>query len=84
MWELGSPNFHSAHWLVIFKKQACQFRLDCPQVCPVPLKPSDTIYKRVADSACLEGWIGRGDQDNVPSCWNDPDNVHVYLYVDQG
>ncbi|KAH8986501.1 hypothetical protein EDB83DRAFT_2683759 [Lactarius deliciosus] len=51
-------------------------------VYPVPLEPEDTLRKRVVDSARGERWTHIKDGEKVPLEWCDPQNVHVYLYVD--
>ncbi|KAH8982884.1 hypothetical protein EDB92DRAFT_1952030 [Lactarius akahatsu] len=38
--------------------------------------------KRVVDSARGERWTDIKDDEEVPVSWCDPENVHVYLYVD--
>ncbi|KAH9171302.1 hypothetical protein EDB89DRAFT_1117819 [Lactarius sanguifluus] len=59
---------------------------DFPQVYPVPLEPENTLRKRVVDSARASGnrWADIKDGAKVPPGWCDPQNVHVYLYVDLG
>ncbi|KAH9039032.1 hypothetical protein EDB84DRAFT_1072569 [Lactarius hengduanensis] len=51
-------------------------------VYPVPLEPENTLRKRVVDSARGERWTHIKDGEKVPLGWCDPQNVHVYLYVD--
>ncbi|KAH9026744.1 hypothetical protein EDB85DRAFT_161710 [Lactarius pseudohatsudake] len=53
-------------------------------VYPVPLEPENTLRKRVVDSARGNRWADIKDGAKVPSGWHDPQNVHVYLYVDLG
>ncbi|KAH9061048.1 hypothetical protein EDB87DRAFT_475280 [Lactarius vividus] len=53
-------------------------------VYPVPLEPKNTLRKRVVDSARGNRWADIKDGEKVPSGWHDPQNVHVYLYVDLG
>ena len=45
----------------------------------------ETLCKWVADSACESGWRKQmATQDQVPSHWCDCNNVHIFLYIDQG
>ncbi|KAH9074282.1 hypothetical protein EDB83DRAFT_2549740 [Lactarius deliciosus] len=53
-------------------------------VYPVPQEAQDTLRKRVVDSARGERWTDIKDDEEVPLGWCDPQNVHVYLYVDLG
>jgi hypothetical protein len=48
------------------------------------VEPQDTLCKRVADGARKTGWVGTVDQDEVPSGWCDTEDVHIYIYIDQG
>ncbi|KAH9074236.1 hypothetical protein EDB83DRAFT_1946033 [Lactarius deliciosus] len=57
---------------------------DFLQVYPVPLEPENTLRKRVVDSARGNRWADIKDGAEVPLGWRDPQNVHVYLYVDLG
>ncbi|KAH9061043.1 hypothetical protein EDB87DRAFT_474702 [Lactarius vividus] len=54
----------------------------CSLVYPVPLEPENTLRKRVVDSARGERWTHIKDGEKVPLAWCDPQNVHVYVYVD--
>ncbi|KAH9074287.1 hypothetical protein EDB83DRAFT_2657196 [Lactarius deliciosus] len=51
-------------------------------VYPVPLEPENTLRKRIVDSARGNRWVDIKDGAEVPPGWCDPQNVHVYLYVD--
>jgi len=48
---------------------------------PAPLKPQDTLRKRVVDGARQRGWASKGAKDDIPSDWRDSENIHVCLYL---
>jgi hypothetical protein len=57
-----------------------QLRLDCPQSCPVPLEPWNTLHERVGASVSAVA----EDEEKVSFDWCDLENLHVYIYVNLG
>ncbi|KAH9177660.1 hypothetical protein EDB89DRAFT_2064625 [Lactarius sanguifluus] len=51
---------------------------------PVPVEPRDTLQDRVVHSPHDNGSAGARDTDAVPPGWSDPNDLHVYLYIDLG
>ncbi|KAH9072372.1 hypothetical protein EDB83DRAFT_2517139 [Lactarius deliciosus] len=48
------------------------------------MEPRNTLQNRVVHSPHDNGSAGARDTDAVPPGWSDPENLHVYLYVDLG
>ena len=74
----------SLRTLVSYLRTFASHQADSSQTNPVPIEPMDTLHKRVMDSARGSAWVHTVIEGNVPSYWFDSEEVHIFLYVDQG